>query len=112
MREGAAASRSERRSSAASKRLVSPLWPPRSRTTRKFHDWSIRAERLIDARDDQVIDVTHQPATGRESGVPVELKLWQLADIKDGRHVRVRNYLPAADALEAAGLSGTGTERG
>jgi hypothetical protein len=33
----------------------------------------------------QVVVVTRQTATGRESGVPVELKLWQLADIEDGR---------------------------
>jgi ketosteroid isomerase-like protein len=80
--------------------------------TDQFHDWSIRAERLIDAGDDQVVVVTHQTAIGRESGVPVVLQLWQLAHIKDGRHVPVRNYLTAAEALEAAGLSGTGTVRG
>jgi hypothetical protein len=30
--------------------------------------------------------------------------LWQVADIKDGRLIRVRIYFTATDALEAAGL--------
>jgi len=41
----------------------------------------------------------HQTATGRESGVAVELKLWQLTDIKDGHLICARNYLTAAEAL-------------
>jgi ketosteroid isomerase-like protein len=72
--------------------------------TDQFDDWSIRAEELIDAGDDKVVLLTHQTATGRESRVPVELKLWQVADIKDGRLIRVRIYFTARDALEAAGL--------
>ena len=72
--------------------------------TDQFDHWSIRAERLIDAGDDQVVLLSHQTATGRESGVPVELKLWQLADINDGRLIRVTIYFTHTDALEAAGL--------
>ena len=33
--------------------------------TDQFDDWSIRAEGLIDAGDDQVVVLTHQTATGR-----------------------------------------------
>jgi hypothetical protein len=69
------------------------------------------SQQNVEIARDQVVVVTHQTATGRESGVPVELKLWQLADIKDGRLIRVSNYLTAAEAREAAGLSGTGTSR-
>ena len=72
--------------------------------TDQFDDWSIRAEELIDAGYDKVVVLTHQTATGRESRVPVELKLWQVADIKDGRLIRIRIYFTAKDALEAAGL--------
>jgi ketosteroid isomerase-like protein len=72
--------------------------------TDQFDDWSIRAERFIDAGDDQVVVLSHQTATGRESGVPVELKLWQVADLKDGRLMRMTIYFRDTDALEAAGL--------
>jgi ketosteroid isomerase-like protein len=48
--------------------------------------------------------VFHHRATGRASGVPIELVqgiVWELAD---GRVVRMRNYMTPAEALEAAGL--------
>src|SRR6187200_258430 len=35
--------------------------------TAQFDDWAIRAERFIDAGDDQVVIRSHQTATGRES---------------------------------------------
>jgi len=70
-----------------------------------FADWSFRIERLIDAGDDQVVVLAHQTATGKGSGVPVELHLGQVQELEDGRVIRVRNYLEHAEALEAAGLS-------
>jgi ketosteroid isomerase-like protein len=73
--------------------------------TEDFEDWSIRVERWIDAGDDRVVALTHQSATGKGSGVPVELKVGQVYELEDGRVARVRNYLSQADALEAAGLS-------
>jgi ketosteroid isomerase-like protein len=73
--------------------------------TENFEDWSIRLERLIDAGDDRVVGLTHQSATGKASGAPVELNLGTVAELKDGRVVRMRNYLTYAEALEAAGLS-------
>ena len=71
--------------------------------TEDFEDWSIRVERRIDAGDDRVVALTHQSATGKGSGVPVELKVGQVYELEDGRIARVRNYLKG-DALEAAGL--------
>src|SRR4029453_762105 len=73
--------------------------------TENFEDWSIRLERLIDAGDDRVVGLTHQSATGKASGAPVELNLGTVAELKDGRVVRMRNYLTYGEALEAAGLS-------
>jgi ketosteroid isomerase-like protein len=72
--------------------------------TENFEDWSIRLERLIDAGDDRVVGLTHQSATGKASGAPVELNLGTVAELKDGRVVRMRNYLTYGEALEAAGL--------
>jgi ketosteroid isomerase-like protein len=73
--------------------------------TEQFEDWSIRVERLIDAGGDRVVALTYQSATGKESGVPVELNLGMVCEIEAGRLARVTNYLSHAEALEAAGLS-------
>jgi ketosteroid isomerase-like protein len=73
--------------------------------TEDYENWSIDLERVIDAGEDRVVGVFHHRATGRASGVPIELVqgiVWELAD---GRVVRMRNYMTPAEALEAAGLS-------
>jgi ketosteroid isomerase-like protein len=74
--------------------------------TEDFEDWSIELERVIDAGEDQVVGVFHQRATGKGSGVPIELVQGFVWELDDGRVVRMRNYVSPADALEAAGLSG------
>jgi ketosteroid isomerase-like protein len=74
--------------------------------TDEFQDWSIRVDRVIDAGGDRVVTLTHQSATGKASGAPVELDVGQISEFdENGRLIRVRNYLTHADALEAAGLS-------
>jgi ketosteroid isomerase-like protein len=73
--------------------------------TEEFGEWSIRLERFIDAGEDRVVALTHQSATGKGSGVPVEWKNGTVYELENGRVVRVRNYLSHAEALEAAGLS-------
>jgi ketosteroid isomerase-like protein len=70
-----------------------------------FDHLSLEVERLIDAPDDRVVALIHQRATGQGSGVPVEMHLAAMYELKDGRVIRIQNYLDAADALEAAGLS-------
>ena len=72
--------------------------------TEQFDDWSIRVERLIDADENRVVALTHQTATGKESGVPVELNVGQVWELEADRWTRVTNYLSQAEALEAAGL--------
>jgi ketosteroid isomerase-like protein len=73
--------------------------------TEQFEDWSFEVERVIDAGDDRVVALTHQSGTGAESGVPVELDLGQVWELRGGRLARTRNYLTHAKALEAVGLS-------
>jgi ketosteroid isomerase-like protein len=73
--------------------------------TEGFEGWSLEYERLIDAPDDRVVALLHQSATGKESGVPVELHFGQVSELEDGRVIRVRNFPDLAEALEAAGLS-------
>jgi ketosteroid isomerase-like protein len=73
--------------------------------TEQFEDWSIEVERLLDAGEDRVLALTHQSATGKGSGVPVELNLGQLLEFEGGLVARMRGYLTHAEALEATGLS-------
>jgi ketosteroid isomerase-like protein len=75
------------------------------RTWTEDFDWSIELERVIDAGGDRVVGVFHQRATGKGSGVPVELRMGLLYELEGGRIIRMTNYLNPADALEAAGLS-------
>jgi len=72
--------------------------------TEQFDDWSIRVERWIDAGEDRTVALTRQSATGRGSGVPVELNLGMVWEWEAGRVARTRAYLSHAEALEAAGL--------
>jgi ketosteroid isomerase-like protein len=74
--------------------------------TEDFEDWSIRLERLIDAGNDRVVALLHQWATGKGSGVPVELHFALVYELEGGHVVRMRNYVDPAQALQAAGLEG------
>src|SRR5687768_13262045 len=60
--------------------------------TEDFEDWSIRTERVIDAGGDRVVVLTHQSATGKASGVPVELDSGVVWELKDGRLIRGTLY--------------------
>jgi ketosteroid isomerase-like protein len=73
--------------------------------TEQFDDWSIRVERWIDAGKDRVVALTRQTATGKGSGVPVELNLGQVWEFEAGRVARAWGYLDHKEALEAAGMS-------
>jgi ketosteroid isomerase-like protein len=88
------------------------VWPGRSgfvefinTWTEQFEDWSMWVERWIDAHDDRVVALTRQSATGRGSGVPVELNLGIVWEWEAGRLAQGRAYLTHAEALEAEGLS-------
>ena len=53
---------------------------PRNSTTGRFE-----LERLIDAGEDPVVALTVQTATGKGSGVPVDLHVGQVYEREDGR---------------------------
>jgi ketosteroid isomerase-like protein len=73
--------------------------------TEQFEHWSIWIERVIDAGENRVVVLTRQSATGKGSGVPVELALGQVWELEAGRVARLTNYFGHAEALETAGLS-------
>jgi ketosteroid isomerase-like protein len=73
--------------------------------TEDFDNLTFRLERLIDAGDNRVVGLFHQTATGKGSGVPVELDQGVVYELEGGQIIRIRNYLDHGEALEAAGLS-------
>ena len=70
-----------------------------------FETWSVELDRLIDASDDRVVALFHQRATGKRSGVPVELQQGLVYELQDRRVVRMRNYADPDEALKAVGLA-------
>jgi len=73
-----------------------------------FEVWErmeMRADKFIDAGEDDVVVFWHEVAKGRESGVVVETDTGTVQTVRDGKIIRVRSYMDRADALEAAGLS-------
>jgi ketosteroid isomerase-like protein len=71
----------------------------------EFEDYSVRFEEPIDAGDDRVVFIYRQRATGKGSGIPVEMHGGMISELRDGRVIRTTNYFDSAEALEAAGLS-------
>ena len=63
----------------------------------------IEAEEITDAGD-RVVAAVHQHGVGAESGIPVELRYWQVWSFRDRKVIRLENFRERSDALEAAGL--------
>jgi ketosteroid isomerase-like protein len=68
-----------------------------------FEEWEVELEEVIDAGD-QVIGMSRQHGRGASSGAVAELELAQISTLRDGKIVRVDNYLDRKRALEKAGL--------
>ena len=74
--------------------------------TEGFEGWLIQVERLIDADEDLVVALTRQSGTGKGAASRSSWIFFGLIyELKDGRVIRITNYLTHAEALEAAGLS-------
>ena len=54
---------------------------------------------------ERVIAIGHLRGRGRESGATTETAIVWLVEFKNGKAIRVREYLDPKEALEAAGLS-------
>jgi ketosteroid isomerase-like protein len=61
---------------------------------------------LTEVRDlgERVLAIGRLRGRGKESGVETESEIVWLVEFKDGKGVRVREYLDPEEALEAAGL--------
>ena len=68
-----------------------------------FTEWSVAAQKFIDAGD-QVVVQNHQTGRGEASGAPIEMDVWFVHTVDDGKVVQVDMYLDEREALEAVGL--------
>ena len=68
-----------------------------------FDELTVTVEEIIDAGD-QVVVVTHHEGRGRESGVEVDTRFYEVYSLRDDKVSRVDEYIERDDALEAAGL--------
>jgi ketosteroid isomerase-like protein len=68
-----------------------------------FDELTVTVEEIIDAGD-QVVVVTHHEGRGRESGVEVDTRFYEVYSLRDGKVSRVDEYIERAEALAAAGL--------
>ena len=73
--------------------------------TEAFEGWAISPERFIDAGEDRVVVIVSQTATGKASGVPVDLRHGILYSLENEQITVMHMYGTPQDALDAAGLS-------
>jgi uncharacterized protein len=69
-----------------------------------FEDFSIDVEKSFD-RGDEVVVLLRFRGRGRDSGAEVEAPMAHVWTIRDGKAIRLRQFLNRAEALEAVGLS-------
>ena len=68
-----------------------------------FDELEVTVEEIIDAGD-QVVVVAHHEGKGRASGVEVDMRLYEVYTLREGKVSRVDEYAERAEALEAAGV--------
>jgi ketosteroid isomerase-like protein len=71
---------------------------------RAWDDFEVTAEEFLDAGDRVVVTARHR-GRGRESGVAVDARFYEVYTLRDGKVIRADEYVERAEALEAAGLS-------
>jgi ketosteroid isomerase-like protein len=61
-------------------------------------------EEIRSASNERVVSLVLQRGTGRSSGLTMEMKMAQVATLRNGKVIRIDNYEDRAEALEAVGL--------
>jgi ketosteroid isomerase-like protein len=69
-----------------------------------FDELTVTIEEILDAGD-QVVVVAHHRGRGRQSGVEVDTRFYEVYALRDGKVSRVDEYIERDEALKAAGLS-------
>ncbi len=71
-----------------------------------WSDLELEVEDVIAAPDGSVVTLLRQRGRGRDSGIPMEMTMAQIATLRDGKVTRLDNYEDRGEALRAAGLPG------
>jgi ketosteroid isomerase-like protein len=66
-----------------------------------WEEHTVDAEEILEAHD-RVLAVLHLKGRGAGSGMEIDQRFFQLYDVRDGRIVRMVEYLTRAEALDAA----------
>ena len=69
-----------------------------------FDDFSVVVEELRGVRDDRVLSIQRLKGRFKLSGIETDLRYAVVSTVRDGKVVRVREYLSVEDALKAVGL--------
>ena len=69
-----------------------------------WEDLTIQSEEVVDLGD-RLFGVSHLTGHGKISGVPLDIPLFQVVNLRNGMIVRQRDFAERDKALEAAGLS-------
>jgi uncharacterized protein len=71
---------------------------------REWSGYALSVERIEDLGD-QVLTIERNRATGKRSGVSVDMHTASVWTLRDGKVTRWQGYRTEAEALEAVGLS-------
>ena len=69
-----------------------------------FDDYSVVVEELRDVGDDRVLSIQRVKGRAKLSGAEIELRYASVNTVRDGKALRVREYLSVEDAFKAVGL--------
>jgi ketosteroid isomerase-like protein len=69
-----------------------------------FDDLSLVAEEVRDVGDERVLSIQRLKGRAKLSGIEIEMRYASVNTLRDGKVVRVREYLSVEDALKAVGL--------
>ena len=70
-----------------------------------WDDYEAGVEDVFAAPDGRVVSLIWHRGKGRNSRLPMDMEMAQIATVRGGKVTRLDNYDDRADALEAAGLS-------
>jgi ketosteroid isomerase-like protein len=73
--------------------------------TESFDDLTTEVEEMIDAGEHALV-FHRMHGRGRDSGAEVDLAIWQVVSVRDGKLARMHDFMDRAEALEAAQLQG------
>jgi uncharacterized protein len=73
--------------------------------TESFDDLTTEVEEMIDAGEHALV-FHRMHGRGRDSGAEVDLTIWQVVSVRDGKLARMHDFMDRAEALAAAQLQG------